>query len=307
MNKMKQKALFMLLTVFSYSYTFAQCPVPTGLNAVSNSPSSALLTWSSVPGASLYNIEVQDGKNNPTIFLVAANATVNSLSVGGMTPGLIYKFKVRTRCGGNKSDWSPYFQFAAGGGAINCVQMTGLTVSGNTATGAQFNWNASSGGLGYAVRVEDASGNPVEFLFNANTINNSFAMTGLNPASNYKVKVRKRCGPNANGPWTSWMFFSTTSLREGALASGNGNAGQLQVFPNPANDFMTVSFADANADQIQSIRLYDVNGRLVRATDQMTNQGNGYVVAVGGLTPGLYQVMVQTALGNATSRVSISR
>lgn len=307
MKKFKQKGLFLLLAAFTYSFSFAQCPVPTGLNAVSNSPSSALLSWSAVPGASIYNIEVQDGKNNPTIFLVSANVSVSSYTVTGLTPGLIYKFKVRTRCGGNKSNWSPYFQFAAGGGAINCIQLTGLTVSGVTLTGAQFNWNASAGGLGYAVRVEDASGNPVEFLFNANTTNNSYTITGLNPSSNYKVKVRKRCGPNANGQWTSWVFFSTVSLREGSASSGIANGSNLHIYPNPAHDFVTVSFADASAENITGVRLYDINSRLVYESNQLQNHGNGYTIAVGNLKPGLYQLTAQRASGIASTRLNITK
>lgn len=306
MKKIKQTALLMLLAVMTTSLNYAQCPLPTGLSATSLSATSSQLNWVAVTGASFYNIEVQDGQNNPTPFRVTGNPTTNTFTVNGLTGGFLYKFKVRTRCsGGDKSNWSPWFQFVAGGGTINCVALTGLAITNITSTGATFNWNASAGGLGYAVRVEDASGNPVNFLFNTNTTANSFVMTGLNASSNYKVKIRKRCAPFVNGPWSSWVFFSTNTLRLSSSTNLEA-ANNLNVYPIPASSEIKVNYSNANAEIVKEINIIDVNGKLILSKPVLpSEQSKQYVLPTNSLSNGFYFLQVQTNTGNAITKIAI--
>jgi hypothetical protein len=303
---MKKAKLVLELMIISLLFTLAanaQCPVPAGLSTTSLSPSSTQLDWTAVPGATSYKLEVQNGQNNPVFFRITPSASTNTYTVTGLTPGSIYKFKVRTVCsGGDKSNWSAWSTFAAGGGTINCNQPTGLLVTGSTGTTASFTWNASAGGLGYAVRVEDASGNPVDFLFNANTTSNTYTVAGLNPSSNYKVKVRKRCAPGITGPWTAWTFFTTPVLRVAGSQQYSG------IYPNPASNELNVMISGNTSDTPSEIALFDMSGRQVYH-DEIRNisETMHYRIPVADLPEGLYLVRFQSSGNVVTERVSVVR
>jgi hypothetical protein len=56
-------------------------------------------------------VEVQDGQNNPVDFLKRATVTGTSYTITGLNASSNYKFKVRSVCGGDKSQWSAYKTF----------------------------------------------------------------------------------------------------------------------------------------------------------------------------------------------------
>lgn len=305
MKKIKLYFLLSFLSILAFNRSEAQCPLPGGLSVVSLSGTSSKLNWNAVPGVSVYNVEVEDGQNNNTVFHLQVNTTTNTYTVNSLTPGLVYKFKVRTRCtNGDKSDWSAWFSFAAGGGAVNCGPLQGLAVTGITSNSATFTWNPSPGGLGYAVRVEDASGNPVNFFFTANTTTNSYHITGLNTSSHYKVKVRKRCGPGSNGSWSPWMFFRTTSLRLGNEESNNAS---VSVYPNPATDFIQVKINES-VQSVTSISIYDMEGRLLKSENTNSEpEDHVYNISTSDLNSGIYILNLQTDKGIVTNKFSINR
>lgn len=308
MKKIKHTVMLALMVMLAFTQANAQCPVPSGLSSVTLSTASSQLNWAAMAGSAGYNIEVQNGQNNPTVFLVTGNPVSNTFAVNGLTGGFAYKFKVRTVCGGSKSNWSSWFTFVAGGGAINCVQLTGLVVSGTTANGATFNWNASPGGLGYSVRIEDATGNPVNFASSANTINNTYTKTGLNPASNYKVKIRKRCAVGVAGPWSPWVFFTTNALRLAASNENISSADNISVYPNPASDVINVNIIGSADEKIKSVDIYDLAGKLIHSEIiDATLQGNSYTVSTLGIENGIYLLSLQTANMRTSRKVFVAK
>ncbi|MBL0339694.1 MAG: fibronectin type III domain-containing protein [Bacteroidetes bacterium] len=308
MKKITLSLFSMLIVLITANLAFSQCPIPTGLTATSLSATSAQLNWTAMGGASSYNVEIQNGQNNPTPFSLKPNTNANAYTITGLTGGLVYKFKVRTRCGGDKSNWSAWFTFVAGGGAVNCVQLTGLNVTSTTTTGASFNWNASVGGLGYAVRVEDASGNPVNFLFNINTTTNSYTISGLNPSSNYKVKVRKRCAVGVNASWTPWVFFTTNALRIGDLSTQSIGGEVISIYPNPASDFVQINISGNENERIESFEIYDITGRLVKSESISAKSQNSTInIPLTDIKNGIYQIRIETSERNSTRKIVVKK
>jgi hypothetical protein len=311
MKKIKLLIMSVMMLTALTRISSAQCNIPIGLSTTSINATTTSLNWTPTSGALQYNIEIQNASGNPIAYLSKVNSIVNNYIIDSLTPGSAYKFKVRTRCINGKSNWSPYSIFVAGGGAINCNLITGITTSNITANSATFNWNASVGGLGYALKVEDATGNPIDFVFTVNTINNSYTINGLNPLSNYKVKIRKRCAPGVNSNWSPWVNFSTTNLllaNETNRVASNINSKEIQLFPNPASDIININFNAIDDENISKIQITDINGRIIQSNiENNENPNNKLSIPVQDLNSGIYFLTVFTSERSMISKFSIVR
>jgi len=197
------------------------CDLATGLVASVNG-SSATLSWNAVNSASQYNIEVQDEQNIPSTFHVEASVNGTSYTVSGLQAGVKYKFKVRTRCGTDKSDWSDwvFFNGNAGGSGGACTVPLMLSASVN-GTSAKLSWKTVVGAVKYDVEVEDEQNTPPSnFHVEASVQDSFYTITGLQAGVMYKFKVRANCG-NGQSDWSDWLFFNGKSSSGGN--SGNGS------------------------------------------------------------------------------------
>ncbi len=192
------------------------CNTPDGLAAGSITGATATLTWNTMTDATQYNVKIQDEQNTPSTFHVETTVPGASYTVAGLQAGVLYKFKVRARCGSNKSDWSGWTFFKAdngGSGPGACIAPTGLTasVAGSTATLA---WNAVGGAAKYTIEVEDEQNSPSVFHLEDSAPANSYTLTDLKPGVLYKFKVRTSCA-GGNSDWSSWMFFKDNGNSQG--------------------------------------------------------------------------------------------
>jgi|SRR6185436_7064426 len=297
-------AMFISFFAISNQGIAQNCAIPTGLNAVSSNATTVVLSWNAVAGASSYKFEVQNASGNNTPFLFSQTINGTSFTLSGLTANANYKFKVRTNCGGDHSNWSPYFFFTSGGtGGGGCsVAPTGLTVTNITTSGARLNWN-STGANSYRVRVEDASGNPVDFNFTSSTTNTFFDITGLNSGSNYKFKVRSLCGGGNTGPWSAWRFFTTASLRT-AGSDMNVDVTDVTFYPNPANEEISILLGENMAKDDAKVTVYDITGKQV-FVKQLENNTEIQKVAVENLPAGLYHVIFTADTFTVNKKLSI--
>ncbi len=182
------------------------CAVPLALSASNVTETSALLSWASVSGALLYQIEVeQEPSSSGQEIKVATADTVFALS--GLKPGSLYKFKVRAHCGGDKSDWSAWVFFSTsgvGGGGTGCGVPTGLTVAfqGDTAV---LQWAAVAGAAYYSLEIE---GKPGQLKWKVAVQTNAYLFPGLLQGVLYKFKVRTHCTDGTTSAWTKEIYFS---------------------------------------------------------------------------------------------------
>lgn len=84
------------------------CSVPTGLFYNNLTPTSVKTNWTAVPSATKYKVGYRL-IGGPWQYV---NATTTSKTIGGLTPGSNYEFKVRTICGLIMSDYSASVPFA---------------------------------------------------------------------------------------------------------------------------------------------------------------------------------------------------
>ncbi len=102
---------------------------------------------------------------------------------------------------------------------------------------------------------------------------------------------------NGNGPMlmagvgSSTVTFYVYSSQLGAGLNENGSdAEQIQVFPNPAFNELSIRVNNLGIDEIQSVEIVSVSGQLVKKVDNNIENIN-----IRTLKPGLYQLKIITA------------
>ena len=219
----KQFTLSLIAFLFTSWSVLANCPEVTGLQASSANGTDILLSWDAMPGATQYQLKVeQEETGNPFVFWLSLSD--NSYLLEGLAPDGIYKFKVRTVCGGEKASWSEYQFFSGstgsnGGSGSLCeapIQLTAVLDANGT---AMLSWAEVPGALLYEVEVESEDGTP--FFFASFNTTDAFAeVTGLEPNGLYKFKVKSQCGGSASSDYSEWVFFTA----DGSGSGGNGGA-----------------------------------------------------------------------------------
>ena len=83
-------------------------------------------------------------------------------------------------------------------------------------------------------------------------------------------------------------------------------AGQLNIFPNPSNDYLNLDFT-LNATSTVTISMIDVTGKVVYNNKLSNLTGNqGLVINTSNLANGVYSLSLQTTEGTITRKVTIA-
>lgn len=95
------------------------------------------------------------------------------------------------------------------------------------------------------------------------------------------------------------MYFDDLLLEQEVLGTKSFSASQFSVFPNPATNVVNV--ANSNKDNITSVSLSDMNGRIVKEVsfESMTK----VQVNISDLTSGLYMMNIKTANGEINKKI----
>lgn len=300
------------------------CAVPAQLSVVVTG-GVATLSWSAVPGATQYYIEVEDEQNQPSNFHLELAVQDSFYVFNTLQTGVLYKFKVRTHCSGNQSDWSGWLFFngnSSGGpssGSGACDRPTFLQITNLTLNSALLTWNPAPGITAYTLEIEKESpGAPWQTTQIVNT--NSYQVNGLEPNTRYKYKVRSNCPGGGHSNWTKWKKFKTPNSFNGT-AGGAGlinnkvvedrfnevsdaSKMDLIVAPNPANDFTRVTLPNLQESHA-SIRMYDVAGRMVNEYqfDVMPNHTTEIQIPTAEFANGVY--FLQVLAGSYTHSIQL--
>ncbi|MBK8847896.1 MAG: T9SS type A sorting domain-containing protein [Bacteroidetes bacterium] len=288
MKNLTKLMMSLIVTLFAINVNAQNCGIPTGLSATSINGATTL-AWNAVPGASSYTVEIQNAQGNPQVITITLQSITNSIMPQGLNNGANYKFKVRTNCGGQNSNWSNVFFFVAGGGGGNACNTApaNLTVSNITAKGAKFTWGPVLGATSYRVRVENGQNNPVPFLLIRNTVNTTITIGNVLTAStSYKVKARALCGANNTSPWTPWIPFTTAVQR---LSSDNSLFEGLAVYPNPANEKIQFELSDGFDGQQVNFSIVDLQGKVIVSQNFEANE-NANTLDLTEVKNGVYMV-----------------
>lgn len=309
------------------------CAAPTGLGAGSITTSGATISWSSVGGATAYNLQYKTAA-------ASTWTTVNGLagtaySITGLASGTSYNYAVQTVCGSSSSSFSGTATFTTTATAPTCsdnyepnnsltaaVTMpvgTAITARIGTSTDKDyFKFNNSSAApkikitlnslpFDYDVKLYRGStllatsqngGTTAEIITYNSTIVGTYAVYvyGYNGAA------------SATQCYSLLAQTSASNFREEAAgASEKATVNGLVLFPNPAQDVVYFDYA-AESEAEATLVLLDAAGRVVRRETILLEEGaNRSKVDVQGLPTGLYTLRLITPTGALAARILVQR
>lgn len=193
------------------------CNAPAGL-AISNiQNTSATASWSSVSGATAYQVQYR-----PTggTWIVLPQSTSTSRNITGLTAGTTYEVQVRSICASGNSLWSSTVTFTTSGGGGSCGTVTGLAASNITSTTATVSWSAVSGAVSYDLDYKLSTSSSWTTY---NTTGTAVNFTGLTAGTTYNTRVRANCA-NGSGAYSSVMSFTTLGGSSYCTSKGNNSA-----------------------------------------------------------------------------------
>ncbi len=166
-------------------------------------------------------------------------------------------------------------------------QVTGLSVDSllPNGTAVKLSWDALAGADAYQIEGGPAGGGTRRSVLTATTI----TIPSLSPGTTYNWRVRARCA--ASGLPTAWSASSSFTTPSPRLAASATN---VQVWPNPATDWVTVRRTGEHASSPAQLHLYDALGRLVR---QQQSSASNLQFGLSGVPAGAYVLEVRTEHG----------
>ena len=165
------------------------------------------------------------------------------------------------------------------------------------ATYAMGNWIQPSCHQSYNVRISIHNANS----WTTNTIppNSHYTFSGLAHNTAYDWQIQTNCNAsltNVSG-YSAVQTFTTVARLGDGITNPDQQIASFQVYPNPANDQLTVVFS-SNAEELYSIRMIDITGRVVMNKSLVSVGGdNQYELNLAAIPRGLYLVLLQNGVG----------
>ncbi len=175
---------------------------------------------------------------------------------------------------------------------FDCPKPRNLTSTGISSTSAIVNWNNSPDAISYQVRYK--KGGTLSWMYTTSATN-SKTLTGLLTNTSYQWQVRSKCAssPAVWSGWTSTRTFQT-SLRnsDDSQFSSEKRKTELNVFPNPAHQTVTINF-NAENDLAYQLSLINITGQLVETTVLLPEDGIAEATLdISNKAPGLYTIII---------------
>jgi len=131
-------------------------------------------------------------------------------------------------------------------------------------------------------------------------------LTGLDPASTYKWKVRSECDATSSNvsSFTSWKFFSTlSSIR---ISAGDTEmVNNLNIYPNPTSGMFNISFITEEVVDLK-LMIVDAYGKtiLIENNDIFIGEYTKQV-DLSEYPKGIYMVQIRTNNSFITKRIVV--
>jgi hypothetical protein len=174
-------------------FSTAPCVTPHALNTSTITPTSIRLHWNSIAGATRYEVEYQ--LLNDTVWSSVSTVdtfrNLTSLSINSQ-----YRLRVRTRCGsGAYSDYSLPILASTG----PCFPPSNLVFANVGFRTFSVSFNSGGGATDYRVEYRAVGSSS----WTTRTVSApTLIITGLDPDTEYEVRVRSRCGPGVHSSYT---------------------------------------------------------------------------------------------------------
>ncbi len=178
----------------------------------------------------------------------------------------------------------------------SCNIPTNLSTSNIIYTHAQANYTQPSCYYGYSIRISLHGQN----VWNTFTLapNSHYTFSNLIPSATYDWQIRTNCNAaqTSTSNWSAIQIFTTlaTGSKEvEEIYSMQNELREVNIYPNPANDVVTISF-NSNLEGAFKLRLMDMTGRIAISNDNISLAGENQIqLNLNGISKGVYIVVLQ--------------
>src|SRR5690554_2440097 len=139
--------------------------------------------------------------------------------------------------------------------------------------------------------------------------NNAAKVVAIKLGDNYSGNGNRVCievdnyiaATNGVAPYDTWVvdgnhFFSDNCV----LSTENFIQNNFKIYPNPAQEYVSVEYDENIGVQLRGIQILDSSGKWVRSVKENFHQINVY-----DLSSGVYLFVIQTDKGNKTEKVVV--
>lgn len=137
------------------------CPTPANGTLIAVGTNDATVTWTSVAGATRYNVRY---RIVGSINWISRNSTASTLTLAGLDANRIYEWQIRSQCSGTFSPFSGSRIFSTSGSRLSGTATSGVLEAGvyPNPTNGQFTLTFSTDVTqSTQIRVTDLTGRPV--------------------------------------------------------------------------------------------------------------------------------------------------
>jgi hypothetical protein len=224
-------------------------------------------------------------------------------TLSGLTPSTTYHARVQAVCdNGDVSLYFPHYQpysFTTANPVVwptpEMVQVSQITQTSASLSAIISNPdNITIHEKGFVV-TNVATGDQTIFNVDVDGIFYGYDVTGLTPATEYGAKAYVVV-PNDSTIYGNELYFITLPDDTDTIEDNVATYLQRNIFlyPNPANDYITVQSSKV---KVQSIEVIDVYGKVINTVNVTDNPA---LISVRGLANGMYFVRVTTDEGTVT-------
>lgn len=265
---------------------------------------------------------------------ITVNDTINCGFNGNFTYNLEYDGSYTFTPDYQSLNYSYAWQF--GDGSTSTIMTPNYSyLTNNTYSVSLIVWEINGTGncsdtTEQAIQVSNASNCDISsnFTFSSDTSNNTFYFYPDIYNVNYTYSWGFGDGNTSTNPHPSHTYstngyyvvelqveidscYSTDTMNiyvsTAGLLGESENHSEVNIFPNPASDFININFTAPNSEKVE-VSLIDANGRLVKHSSFTLNKGE-YTkeINIRTLSKGVYQILIQATNGTLIKRSKFIR
>ena len=182
----------------------SDCNQPTNFITDNITSTSATFHWTPPASLNVIKYVVQFTKTD-TVNWITDTITASFKNVSGLLPGKNYKWRVKTICSTDTSDFNGT-SFSTETSIAGCNPPTALSTSAITGTSVTFSWTAAVGATYYGIQYRRIGTVSWTSIISVPPSRN---ITGLKPGTTYEWRIRTTCSLG-NGAYVSGISFTTT-------------------------------------------------------------------------------------------------
>jgi hypothetical protein len=320
------------------------CKIPLALNTTNITSNSATLNWSAVSGAVSYDVEYT---TNPlSSWIAGATGTAStSVNLSGLTPSVMYTWRVRANCGSASSLYgqkyfltlqapppppppvcNDVYESNNSSGQAKAISF-GNTIFANISSTSDVDWfkvaTPNNSNTNLEVTISNLPADYDLYVYNKNLqLVGSSATTGTsNEVVMYNSNARKTTYyikvVGKNGAYNTSQCYNLLAQVSSIALSASGKSypanevtdisDKQLLYPNPASEFVHLRF-NSTLESLVNVQIFNTAGQLIKQTAIKIYKGfNQVKIAVIDIEAGMYLLRINKGELNMTKKFVVAR